>query len=100
MQDWPDDMKISHEAFEEYAARIEQDDFEVIWEIEVCTLEIIFELNHLCTSGRFEGPVRVATSTGWCQKRLHKEIKSQRRIFGLNMAQVRYYKHINLIIVI
>ncbi len=29
IQDWPDDMKISHEAFEEYAARIEQDDFEV-----------------------------------------------------------------------
>lgn len=27
-QDWPDNMKISKEAFEEYAARVEQDDFE------------------------------------------------------------------------
>ena len=27
-QDWPDDMKISKEAFEEYAATIEREDFE------------------------------------------------------------------------
>jgi len=27
-QDWPDDMKISASAFEEYAAKIESDDFD------------------------------------------------------------------------
>ena len=28
LQDWPDDMKISKEAFAEYAKRIEEEDFE------------------------------------------------------------------------